>query len=507
MIGNTPLGEPSPRTLRIFLVVAVAAGVFLRLFVYLSNRSFWMDEAHVALRIIGPRFWQILFHGDYVQTMPIGMAIVQRFMVEIFGPGELALRAIPFFAGIGSLLLVGVVARRILSPLAVPIAVALFAVSRSLVNYSAEAKQYSADVLWALVLYACWLNVSIGRFHPREPRWMALIGSIAIWCSHPSVFVLAGIGIVLCAACIAARDWKGLIRYGWVIAAWTASFTLLSHFSLVRLVTANSLIRDWGRKGSFMPVREGIGSIADWLVERFWEIFLVINGDRLMSAMVILFMIGCYAIYDRRRPALAALVLPLLFAAAAASLKVYAFRDRLLLFLAPAVMLLIAQGLAVVTASVSRNLASAIFALIFTSAVIWVPNSLSINTEREDLRSVMRYVGQRFEEDDLVYVYYGAIPAFTYYFQTRGFAIKRENVIIGASARNDPERYLSELPVIARGRERVWVLFSHIYPDTDDDNLLRRLDLAGRRRDFLPKTGAAVYLYDFSEGGKRVGES
>jgi hypothetical protein len=55
-------------------------------------------------------------------------------------------------AGLISLFVFHEVARLYLSPKAVPIAFILFSLSRSLVYYSSEAKQYSTDVLVTLVL-------------------------------------------------------------------------------------------------------------------------------------------------------------------------------------------------------------------------------------------------------------------------------------------------------------------------------------------------------------------
>jgi uncharacterized membrane protein len=101
-----------------------------------------------------------------------------KLATKLGGGGELVLRAIPLLAALVSIFLFWRVTNMTLSPRAVPMAVALFALSPTLIYFSAEAKQYSSDVaitivlLWATVRYVgATLNAlsassaeSMGRF-------------------------------------------------------------------------------------------------------------------------------------------------------------------------------------------------------------------------------------------------------------------------------------------------------------------------------------------------------
>ncbi len=78
-----------------------------------------------------------------------------------------AARLIPLVCGIASMFLMRSVARRYLTPRAVPIAVGLFALDDWLLYYSAEIKQYSSDV--ALTLVALLLAAAPADMTPAKP--------------------------------------------------------------------------------------------------------------------------------------------------------------------------------------------------------------------------------------------------------------------------------------------------------------------------------------------------
>jgi predicted membrane-bound mannosyltransferase len=130
----------------------ILIGVALRLIEYLHNRSMWWDESMLALNILhrtARQLWQPL---DYNQGAPIGFLLLERLAVNMFGQGELALRLVPLISGILSVFLFYRVALRFLTPLGARISMALFAISDTLIYYSAEVKQYSTDVAVALLV-------------------------------------------------------------------------------------------------------------------------------------------------------------------------------------------------------------------------------------------------------------------------------------------------------------------------------------------------------------------
>lgn len=130
----------------------IVAGVVLRLAQFLPERSFWHDEAALACNLSQRSFAQLMEPLDYNQGAPLGFLFAQRAVYLTLGGSERALRLLPFLCGVAALLVFPWVARQYVSVNAVVIALALFALGRPLTYYAGELKQYSGDVLVALIL-------------------------------------------------------------------------------------------------------------------------------------------------------------------------------------------------------------------------------------------------------------------------------------------------------------------------------------------------------------------
>lgn len=91
-------------------------GIIVRLAQYLINRSLWADEAVLALNIINRNYLQLTETLDYEQGAPIGFLWVEKFILQLLGNNEYALRLFPLIAGMISLFLFWQLAQKILPP-------------------------------------------------------------------------------------------------------------------------------------------------------------------------------------------------------------------------------------------------------------------------------------------------------------------------------------------------------------------------------------------------------
>ena len=95
------------------LVVLALLGAALRLRQYLFNRSLWVDEVKVALNVIDRNVGELMTVPlAYSQSAPPGFLVSARATVVAFGSSELALRLTPLIAGVLTLLVAVVLARR-----------------------------------------------------------------------------------------------------------------------------------------------------------------------------------------------------------------------------------------------------------------------------------------------------------------------------------------------------------------------------------------------------------
>ena len=197
-------GTRGPRAIELAAWAIVVAGVVARTLHLATNRSLWADEASLALNILFRRWGALVGDLDHAQVAPVGSLVLEKAATSLFGPREWVLRLVPFLLGCAAMPVTWALARRIVGPVAALVALGIVAASPQAIYFSAELKQYSGDLF---VCVGLLLATERHREAPGDPgRFLALLaaGAVAPWFSHPSVFVLAAIGLGLALA-VAAR--------------------------------------------------------------------------------------------------------------------------------------------------------------------------------------------------------------------------------------------------------------------------------------------------------------
>jgi hypothetical protein len=502
------------RMRRLSLVVALAAGAVLRLLQYGVNRALWLDEALLSLNVLRRGTGELLARPlDYGQTAPAGFLLLQKAAVTLLGTGEYALRLVPLAAGLAALFWFPRVARRYVTRPALPLAVALFALAPFLVYYSSEAKQYSLDVLASVALLACAMAVH-HRASRRTLMVFAAVGAGAVWLSQPAVFVLAGTGTVLGIDALRRRDARAVRALVTVGAAWAASFA-----------GAYALSRNGLQDAAYMRAfwREGFPR-ADplWLPRMVLRLFReplgIFGEDPTPLSLVhtwagaLAFAAGCAWMARGRGVRLALLLAPAAMALAAAALRLYPFAanytsaGRVLLFLLPALVMVVAEGTVRtgrwIGGTGGRAAAAVLGVVLLAPSLAYA--GLQVPHVRAEVKPLLAYAADERLPGDVLYVHYGGRAPFLYYAPRYGWT--PQNAVVGTCARMDPSGYLRDLEPL-RGR-RVWLLFidDRAIANADDRGLmLGWLEHAGRRVDDQVSIGAALYLYDLRQPPARTG--
>ncbi len=464
----------------------------MRVAQFACGRSLWNDEAELALNILHLP-WRGLFQPlQYHQGAPIGFLLLEKIATALGGKSEIALRAIPFAAGIAALFVFYRVAKLYLSPEAVPIALALFALSRSLVYYSSEAKQYSTDVLVTLIVLRAVYRLSTAPLRLRELVEIGALGALAVWFSHPASFVLAGAAAILITAnFVPGRSEGGTI---WVFIAWAASFGVCYLVSLRHLSHDNALLDYW--QGNFVPTH--LPLIIPWVMHNFFAAFE--NPAPLNSILGASFFIaGCGQLLRHDRLRLGLLTAPLLMLFLASLLHLYPLYGRLLLFVCPILLLLVAEGAIWIyktTRRFSPALAAVLIGLLLARPAYLAADTLIHPIRAEDIKAGFRYIESRQRPGDPWYVYYSGKYQVAYYAEVDALPIA--NVRIGSDCGGNQACYGTDLQQFGSS-PRLWVLLSHIQPcpGGDEGVLLRdQLDNLGTRLETFDTAGVRVYLYD-----------
>src|SRR5262249_31205210 len=157
-----------------------------------DDRRLYKDELYLVQNLVGFAFYDFRSTLIESQLVPPGLLAVLRLAVRLPLPVKLAGRLVPLCCGVASMFLIRAVARRYLSPRALPFAVGLFAMNDWLIYYSTEIKQYSSDVMLALL--ALLLAAGPTPMTRRQLRLLCGLGVFGVWFSHPLALVLAGVG-------------------------------------------------------------------------------------------------------------------------------------------------------------------------------------------------------------------------------------------------------------------------------------------------------------------------
>jgi 4-amino-4-deoxy-L-arabinose transferase-like glycosyltransferase len=474
----------------------ICLGIVLRFAQYLFNRSLWLDESFLALNITNRSFSELVQSLDYYQGAPVGFSMLERLAVQVFGNSEYALRLFPLLSGVISLFLFYGVAKQCIKPKAVPIALGLFAISDPLIYYSSEVKQYSSDVAIALLLFLVTFHILARELTAPRIALFGVLGATAIWVSYPSVFILAGVGVSLTSFYLGKRDWVRIGSLSIAYSLWALSFVVL-YFVSLRSLSSNKVLLDYW-SNAFLPFPPLDFS---WFINTFFGIFENPAGLSLSGIAALTFLIGCISMFFEKRERFFALISPALLTLLASGFQKYPFKGRLLLFIVPSLLLLIAEGAGQIRDRTRHNstvIGTVLMGLLFLHPLYFASHRLVRPRTKEEIKPVISYVREHKQDEDVLYLYYASQYAFKYYSGRYGF--NDSDYIVGVGSDNWRD-YISDLDKLC-GNKRLWLLFSHTSKQEKERFFLAYLDSVGTRLDSFKSAGAAVYLYDLSEEGK-----
>ncbi len=453
--------DPWPVRLLAWGLILIGAAVRLR--VYLADRSLWRDEASLALNIIHRSFAKLFLPLDYNQGAPVGFLFIQKLAVTFFGGKELSLRLWPTLASILALPIFYHLCRLLLSRRGALIALAILALATDKSFDWADNKQYSTDFLVSvgLLLFAAEAFKDATDDPPpgmKEILPLALAGALAIWFSHPAIFVLSGIGLAAAIRWLAQKPRHNPLEILSLAAIWGASFLANYILSLRDLTRSDFLQRYWWKTAdAFAPPPTSLASLV-WYKRNFLELFQRPFSGELEGLAALAFLLGIVAIYRRRLAVLALLLTPIVAALVASGLHQYPFSDRLLLFSVPLTTILLAAGLDFLWQGQYRVVGILALALLLISPITRTLDTLISPPQGCEIRDSMQFIADHRQSGDLFYLYPTAQYGFAYYQPRFGLdGVPVSDIKIGTRHIATLDDYARELGQFAG--KRVWVLF------------------------------------------------
>lgn len=512
------------RTARRLIYALLMLGVGFRLFHFFNNRSFFIDELFLNVNLIKLNFWELATRSlEYEQKAPLGYLWAVRAFVEVLGKQEPVLRLFALLCGLGTLFMFVPVARLFLKPWGTVVAVGILALAYPAIYHSVEAKQYSTELFASVLALYLYTKFNSKTTLVALLAW-GMLGGLLLWFSLSTIFILAGIGMAVCLKALIDKDRPRFFRYLIPGALWMLNFGLIYHFFVAKYKDSDWLSYFFKIKyEGFLPVRSPVAA-AKWLLVKAYAFLshplgMLLEVDNSLNYFgfkhvlkmgwlyLPLIVIGTYFLFRANKQSFLVLAIPISLTLLASALSQYPFYQRFTLFLAPAIILLLAYG---AQQLVSRYLRGQLFSclLFFLLLAPSFANSARqvINPDtfynREYYREAVFYVNDNFRPGDAVYVYWNMRQAYDYYrgaYGLRYTATKASYVKNQSTSQADYFKNLAPDFAAFQGKKRLWF----IYDSNNRDAIGDFVDQPAWYHEKASPPGQLLDRY-FTQIGKRV---
>lgn len=334
--------------LRRWAIALILLGILWRTVRYLWQFPIWGDESFICLNLLDRSYRELIQPLRFNQVAPLLFLWGEATAYRLLGSTELAVRLLPFLAGLGSLALFWRLAHLALSSQAGLFAAGIFSVAYYPVRHSCEVKPYAFDLLVSsalMLLAVAWL---------REPGrllrlvLLATIVPVALGLSYPAVLITGAISVALLPAVCRQPGWSAKIVYVTYNVLMVVCFA--GYYCFAGLGQHASMDKDYWQAW-FPPADSALW--LGWLCKAHTGNMFAYpvgghNGASTLTALLCL--VGLWQVgRSRCWPLLTLLLVPFLLTLIAAALHRYPYGGsaRVAQHLAPAICLLAGNGLAV----------------------------------------------------------------------------------------------------------------------------------------------------------------
>ncbi|MGI4834369.1 MAG: glycosyltransferase family 39 protein [Janthinobacterium lividum] len=463
-------------------LAAVLVGAALRIWQWQLGTTLFMDELAVVHNLVTRSASQLVGRPlAEAQVAPPLFLLAEKACLTLFGRSELALRLPALLASLAALPLFWVVARRVLAPPLVPLALLTLAVSFTFVYYGTQVKQYASDV--SIGLLVVWLALRL-RDEPAPPLrfWVlaALGGLVLPFYSQSSLMVFAGCGAALLLLAFLDAERPRLPATAAVVGAWAVGCGASLALAQAALQPIDRDFMHYFWREGLLPLsaqlpRDLLGDLTErWANGLGWP--------HPTTIWVLLALAGVAVLWWRQRPVALLLLAPWAISIAASAARQFPLRMRLMDFLVPSLILFAFVALQAGVRRVwQRNHALGLGAL----GLCALPVLYSTTRHNlppfcvEDAKTLFAKLARVHRPDEAVYAYYGAGQYLRWYGPQ--YHLPPGSYQLGHCYRHLPgseRKYLQEADAL-RGR-RGWLLMVH-FDAAEEQALTRYLDAIGQR--------------------------
>lgn len=474
------------------VVVIIIVGIALRLVYYFQNRCLFIDEANIARNIYERSFIGLTKPLNYEQYAPPLFLWIIKISTLLFGYSEFAFRLFPLLCGIVSLFLFNNVLKRFTAIDALWYPLIIVATGFIYINYSTELKQYIVDVvvIQLLILLALKTDIINGKNAAFFWKW-AIAGSVAVWLSMPSVFMLAGVGAYYCYGALNSKRYAKFFLLISVCLIWLLQFALY-YYLILKPQISSSYLQNWHKEFflNFLPVNK-----ATWNdnVNALDKLIEATGGKWALSVVFHLLTLAIGAVYLllKQRGKFLLISIPVFALLLAAALHQYALTPRLVLFIMPVILLFVGVGLHQLF-----RINDVLSAVLVVIAAICIFNfgAFSLFYKRvgnEEISQNLDFLLSKNINSGHLAVNNLAVPAFIYYTAIHPAKDKWKNLKEAAFL-----NWNSNYDSLSTAHKQRWALLYSWMPDDElnaQQNIIRK---DWKVVDTNTVTGGKVFIYD-----------
>jgi 4-amino-4-deoxy-L-arabinose transferase-like glycosyltransferase len=440
------------------------AGAALAVWLFLSERGLWLDEASLGLNLLERSAAGLLRPLDHGQAAPLLYLLAAKAAATVMGPSALSLRLPSLLAFLLTVTLFdGILRRTLRTPAARIVGMSLLCFNLMLLRYSGELKQYMTETMVCV-----WITALVIRYLDRgglRPLPLLAAGLLGILLSHTAAQVLVMAGCMMLVQGARTRDpriLRAALACGLCWLAALAGYYLL----YVRGHPAQAFFMQyWERAGGFGP-DDPFGPASARYLARKLE--LMRNAKNIFHVPVrwvnlTLLLVPLAAWLAGTAPRsrhLLLLPLPLVLHLLLSYRHVYPFDIRLTLYLLPLAILALAFGLdrMLLAAGLGGNRAGWLaIALCLWQGDVFRRRHLPVRSE--ELKPVAEAVSRRIRPGERLWMNPDARYAFRFHILTEAFAFDSSQVLTGRPPLGATGSYAEQVAALDAD---TWVLLTHL---------------------------------------------
>ena len=431
---------------QIIICILLLLGFVLRTNLYLTSNSFEDDECRLAITMLDKNLWQMFLPLGDAQSAPPIFMFLSKILVNLFGYKERVLHFIPYVASIASLGFFYNICKNYFSKkLTTIIATFLFSINLPIISYAFTFKQYSLDVLFALVCINYFPKIDIKSLNTKKLILLSISLIILPFISLPSLFFIAGLFMLNL-----IKNYKGKEFY-------KKSLTICIPFILMMGIYYWNVL---------LPSKTDLDLVfPNYWVNGFWNLSILgfvriitfnflfdFAPNKLMLFIFVLFVLGFVScVLDKKDTQKTSyfITVVLVTALLASLFNIYPMVGRVALYLTPIFLLFILRPLDIIKNKIG---VASILLMIILGFVQYSPNYLySFRNDNEIVKyapeSLMQVLIDKFNpNEDIILCNSASVSSFLFYSSRNKFYTDNvRDMDISPATKEAAEKYFKEL--------------------------------------------------------------